>query len=149
MQYSKSWGWILFPVKWCMKRGNLCLHSMQRESTRIQAIAQRLANRSQSALRTSRVAFKERSSTIWTKWLATSFLLFHHLQTLSQDWRQQVGNDVQRRVCWPAFPSGLEKSGSFGPQKGRHDSTLLTKFSRQLYQEAMHPYCNSCILGQQ
>lgn len=148
MQYSKSWGWILFPVKWSMKRGNLCLHSVQWEGVHIPAIAQRLANRSQSALRTSRAAFKERSSTIWTKWLATSFLLFHHLQTLSQDWRQQVGNVVQRRVCWSAFPSAREKSGSFGPQKGRHDLTLLTKFPEWLYQEEMHSYCNSYILSQ-
>lgn len=98
MQYSKSWGWILFPVKWSMKRGNLCLHSVQWECIHIQTIAQLPANRSQSALWTSRAAFKERGSTIWTKWLATSFLLIHHLQTLSQDWRQQVSNIAQTPV---------------------------------------------------
>lgn len=54
MQYSKSWGWILFPVKWSMKRGNLCLHSMQRECTCVQTIAQLPANQSQSALQTGR-----------------------------------------------------------------------------------------------
>lgn len=85
MQYSKSWGWILFPVKWSMKRRNVCLYSRQWEYIHIQAIAQLPANRSQSALWTSRAAFKERSSTIWTKWLARSFLLFHHLHSLSQE----------------------------------------------------------------
>lgn len=78
MQYSKSWGWILFPVKWSMERGNLCLHSVHWECIHVQAIAQLLANRSQSPLWTSSAAFKERSSTKWTKWLATSFLLSHH-----------------------------------------------------------------------
>lgn len=151
MQYSKSWGWILFPVKWSMKRRNLCLYSRQWECIHIQAIAQLPANRSQSALWTSRAAFKERSSTIWTKWLATSFLLFHHLHSLSQEAAEDSEKVTLFRdmcVCWPTFPSALEKVGSFGPQKGRHDLTLLMKFSEQLYQEEMHSYCNSCILGQ-
>lgn len=99
MQYSKSWGWILFPVKWSMERGNLCAHWRQWECIHSQAIAQLPANRSQSALWTLRAAFKEKSSTAWTKWLATSFLLFHHSQTFLQDWRQQVGNSVFRDEC--------------------------------------------------
>lgn len=148
MQYSKSRGWILFPVKWSMKRGNLYVHSRQWECIHTQAIAQLPANSSQSALWTFRAAFKEKSCTVWTKWLATSFLLFHHSQTFSQDWRQQVGNTVFRDVCLLTYlPQCPGESRLFQTTK-RKTWPFQQNFLEWLYQEEMHSYCKSCILDQ-
>lgn len=146
MQYSKSSGWTLFPVKWSMKRGNLRVHSRQWECTYTQAIAQLPANRSQSALWTFRAAFKEKSSTVWTKWLATSFLLFHRSQTFSQDWGQQVGNTVFRDVCLLTyFPQCPECPGESRLFQTTEMKTWLDPFNKIFQKDSIKKTCTPIV----